>query len=146
MGKIIGNKKVTEKLYTLVEITEITSELNAKIVELTEAKEEEMSNGNATSAASENNYKVIFKSTVFMGDSLTEAIYAYGFLDSTSVVAEKGKNVMTALEDDVPKVVNLVPNRVIMLYGMNDLECFEDLNDFCDKYKILINSTKEKLP
>ena len=59
--------------------------------------------------------------------ALTEAIYAYGFLDSTSVVAEKGKNVMTALEDDVPKVVNLVPNRVIMLYGMNDLECFEDL-------------------
>lgn len=39
MGKIIGNKKVTEKLYTLVEITEITSELNAKIVELAKKNE-----------------------------------------------------------------------------------------------------------
>ena len=38
MGKIIGNKKVTEKLYSLAEVNEITSELNAKIVELTEAK------------------------------------------------------------------------------------------------------------
>lgn len=91
-------------------------------------------------------YKEFFNNTVFMGDSLTEAIYAYGFLDSTSVVAEKGKNVMTALKDDVPKVINLVPNRVIMLYGMNDLECFGNLSDFYDKYKILINSTKEKLP
>lgn len=91
-------------------------------------------------------YKEFFKNTVFMGDSLTEAIYAYGFLDSTSVVAEKGKNVMTALEDDLPKVVNLVPNRVIMLYGMNDLACFDNLDDFYDKYKILVNSIKEKLP
>lgn len=38
MGKIIGNKKVIEKLYTLAEVNEITSELNAKIVELTETK------------------------------------------------------------------------------------------------------------
>ena len=89
-------------------------------------------------------YKEFFNNTVFMGDSLTEAIYAYGFLDSTSVVAEKGKNVMTALEDDVPKVINLVPNRVIMLYGMNDLECFEDLNDFFFFFKILINSIKNQ--
>lgn len=91
-------------------------------------------------------YREFFNNTVFMGDSLTEAIYAYEFLDSTSVVAEKGKNVMTALEDDVPKVVNLVPNRVIMLYGMNDLSCFGNLNDFYGKYKILVNSIKEKLP
>lgn len=39
MGKIIGNKKVAEKLYTLAEVNEITNELNAKIVEL--AKENE---------------------------------------------------------------------------------------------------------
>lgn len=91
-------------------------------------------------------YKEFFNDTVFMGDSLTEAIYAYEFLDSTSVVAEKGKNVMTALEDDVPKLINLAPNRVIMLYGMNDLGCFDNLNDFYERYKILINSIKEKLP
>ena len=91
-------------------------------------------------------YKEFFNSTVFMGDSLTEAIYGYGFLDSTSVVAEKGKNVMTALEDDVPRVVDLVPDRIIMLYGMNDLECFDNLEEFYDKYKKLINSVKEQLP
>ena len=39
MGRIIGNRKETEKLYTLVEVNEITNELNAKIVELTETKE-----------------------------------------------------------------------------------------------------------
>ena len=40
MGKIIGNKKVTEKLYSLAEVNEITSELNAKIVELAKENEE----------------------------------------------------------------------------------------------------------
>ena len=39
MGRIIGNRKETEKLYTLVEVNEITNELNAKIVELTEEVE-----------------------------------------------------------------------------------------------------------
>lgn len=39
MGRIIGNRKETEKLYTLVEVNEITNELNAKIIELTEEVE-----------------------------------------------------------------------------------------------------------
>ena len=37
MGRIIGNKKQVEKLYSLAEVKELTNELNAKIVELTEA-------------------------------------------------------------------------------------------------------------
>ena len=36
MGRIIGNKKQVEKLYSLAEVKELTNELNAKIVELTE--------------------------------------------------------------------------------------------------------------
>lgn len=37
MGKIIGNKKITVISYSQEEVKEITNELNAKIVELTEA-------------------------------------------------------------------------------------------------------------
>ena len=37
MGRIIGNKKQVEKLYSLAEVKELSNELNAKIVELTEA-------------------------------------------------------------------------------------------------------------
>ncbi len=36
MGRIIGNKKVTVISYSQAELKEITNELNAKIVELTE--------------------------------------------------------------------------------------------------------------
>ena len=38
MGRIIGNKKVTVISYSQAELNEITNELNAKIVELTEKK------------------------------------------------------------------------------------------------------------
>lgn len=37
MGKIIGNKKIAVISYSQEEVKEITNDLNAKIVELTEA-------------------------------------------------------------------------------------------------------------
>lgn len=90
-------------------------------------------------------YKTFFKNTVFMGDSLTQPLDFYGFLDSTSVVAEKGRYVVAAL-NDVDKVASLYPTRVIMLYGMNDLGYYPQIEDFITNYKILINKVKSKLP
>lgn len=108
------------------------------------AKEEEKSNGNATSATSENNYKVIFKSTVFMGDSLTQPLSLYGFLDNTSVVAEKGRNIDKALAD-LDRVVNLCPSTVVMFFGMNDLGYYDNIEDYITKYKELISELRKKI-
>lgn len=109
------------------------------------AKEEEMSNGNATSATSENNYKVIFKSTVFMGDSLTQPLSLYGFLDNTSVVAEKGRNIDKALAD-LDRVVNLCPSTVVMLFGMNDLGYYDNIEDYITKYEELLSELRKRIP
>lgn len=108
------------------------------------AKEEEKSNGNATSATSENNYKVIFKSTVFMGDSLTQPLSLYGFLDNTSVVAEKGRNIDKALAD-LDRVVNLCPSTVVMFFGMNDLGYYDNIEDYITKYKELVSELRKKI-
>ena len=66
MGKIIGNKKVSVKVFTEDEVKELTNDLNAKITELTsenikikdefDAKDEVIENLNAkiTELTSEN--------------------------------------------------------------------------------------------
>ena len=106
---------------------------------------EEKSNGNTTSTTSENNYKVLFKSTVFMGDSLTQPLSLYGFLDNTSVVAEKGRNIDKALSD-LDRVVNLCPSTIVMLFGMNDLGYYNNIEDYITKYKELVSELKSRIP
>lgn len=95
--------------------------------------------------SSKSKYKYIFESTVFMGDSQAEPLSLYGFLDPTSVVAKKGRNVISAKED-ISNVVKLNPKKVVLLYGVNDLLLFKSTEDFIIKYEKLISSLKEQLP
>lgn len=90
-------------------------------------------------------FKNIFKDDVFLGDSQTEALSSYDILSETSVVAQKGKTTTIAL-DDVQTIKNLNPKRVFILFGLNDLENFEDLNQFMDSYKKLLDSLHQNVP
>ncbi|MBY0756281.1 hypothetical protein K5V21_12570 [Clostridium sardiniense] len=106
-------------------------------------KKNEKSNTNEQKNRS---YKAIFEDTVFMGDSLIEPLDEYNFLSSSSVVATKGRNVITANEKDISSVISLKPRKIVMLYGMNDLGMFKYKNDFINKYKKLIANIRKQLP
>lgn len=95
--------------------------------------------------SSKSKYKYIFESTVFMGDSQAEPLSLYGFLDPTSVVAKKGRNIISA-KDDIPTVVKLNPKKVVLLYGVNDLLLFKSTEDFITKYERLISNLQKQLP
>lgn len=95
--------------------------------------------------SSKSKYKYIFESTVFMGDSQAEPLSLYGFLEPTSVVAKKGRNIISA-KDDIPTVVKLNPKKVVLLYGVNDLLLFKSTEDFITKYEKLISSLQKQLP
>lgn len=95
--------------------------------------------------SSKSKYKYIFESTVFMGDSQAEPLSLYGFLDPTSVVAKKGRNIISA-KDDIPTVIKLNPKKVVLLYGVNDLLLFKSTEDFITKYEKLISSLQKQLP
>lgn len=97
------------------------------------------------SDASKSKYKYIFESVVFMGDSQAEPLSLYGFLEPTSVVAKKGRNIISAM-DDIPSVVKLNPKKVVLLYGVNDLLLFKTAEDFILKYERLITKLKKQLP
>lgn len=91
------------------------------------------------------NFEKVFEDSVIMGDSRSEGLTEYGILSPSSVVAYKGRNVIEA-KGDVSEVVDLSPNNVFLTYGMNDLELFSNSKDFINKYEILINDVKRKLP
>lgn len=90
-------------------------------------------------------FKKYYKNTVFFGDSLTEFISAAEILSKNSVVATKGRNVITA-KQDIEKLKAINPERIIMLFGMNDVEVFSNKFDFKDKYMELVDEMKLALP
>lgn len=86
-----------------------------------------------------------FEDSIFMGDSLTEAITAYDFLPPSNVVAAVGRNTKTALQD-VALLNNLSPARLFMWYGLNDLSQFSATADFIKAYSALVDQVKIVLP
>ncbi|WP_461614557.1 GDSL-type esterase/lipase family protein [Clostridium sp. Marseille-QA1073] len=89
--------------------------------------------------------KEFFKNAVFMGDSITESLGFYEFLDESRVIAAKGHTVIQA-QKDVDKVASLLPENIFILFGMNDLETGIDGQQFAKNYADLIHMLKEKLP
>jgi len=90
-------------------------------------------------------YKKIFESVVFMGDSQAEPLSLYGYTDSSSVIAIKGRNVISAKED-IKTVKSLSPQKIVMLYGVNDMLLFKTTDAFISHYKTLINTIQTEVP
>lgn len=86
-----------------------------------------------------------FEDSVFMGDSMTEAIEYYDILPPSNVVATVGRNTMTARED-VALLKNLSPSRLFLWYGQNDLSIFSTADEFTKSYQVLIDEIRKVQP
>lgn len=92
------------------------------------------------------NYKDIFKNSVFLGDSQTEGLKVYNILNSNSVLAKKGSNLVDA-RGSLSTLSNLNPSTIFLLYGMNDILIYRDnIGNFIDDYSYLIKEIKQILP
>ncbi|WP_297713447.1 GDSL-type esterase/lipase family protein [Clostridium sp.] len=97
------------------------------------------------------NYSKYYENTIFMGDSITEALSEFGILDSYNVIANKGDTVIKASQN-IDKLQGINPKNLVLLYGMNDVIAFdsnssqESSNAFKENYIELINSIKAVLP
>lgn len=90
--------------------------------------------------------KKAFENTVIVGDSFSEGIISYGFLDESSVVYKRGASVKS-IDELVTKVISMKPACVIMEFGCNDLTMFgTDIDGFITKYKEEITKVKKGLP
>ena len=67
--------------------------------------------------------KQAFQGTVIVGDSITESIAEYGFLDTSIVVAKLGLRIDDA-DDQINTAISLNPSVFFLSFGANDLEIY----------------------
>lgn len=97
-------------------------------------------------------YKTIFQHSVFLGDSITEALSYHDILNEFNVVAGAGKTAELSLKGgDVDQVAERNPQHVFILLGSDDILLPPQITDNPKSYSLkfyakLIDSIKEKLP
>ena len=143
-----GSSEVNSKSKENYEGIKIIKELEAK--EISEAEEiiaNVQKSLQPVSSNSKIDYISKFSSSVILGDSRAESIVGYEILDNSSVVAYKGRNLLTAQKQgDIDKAINLYPKNVFLTYGLNDTGIYENSENFITEYKKVIKNIQEKLP
>lgn len=67
------------------------------------------------------NYSQVFKKDIFIGDSITEGMSDFDFLDEDNVCAKLGLNLNT-IDQQIEKAQIMKPERIFLLVGSNDIE------------------------
>lgn len=90
--------------------------------------------------------KQAFQGTVIIGDSITESIWEYGFLDTDVVVSKRGLSIAAA-DEQIETAIGLQPSVIFMAFGSNDLETYgDDASSFIDAYRVQVQKLKDALP
>ncbi|KEH99288.1 acetylhydrolase [Clostridium botulinum C/D str. BKT12695] len=87
--------------------------------------------------------KVYFKDSLFLGDSIIEAMSFFDALDEKNVMGIIGLTIKKAISN-VDKIKNQNPNELFILLGHNDLE--NDMEMSMNNYTKLINKLKKEMP
>ncbi|SFL94806.1 Lysophospholipase L1 [Salibacterium qingdaonense] len=93
---------------------------------------------------SNDEYKQIFKNSVFMGDDIIGSLTYLDKLNEENVIAPSGAT-LDLLQLNVEQLVNQKPEHIFILIGSNDITIV-DQEEFIEKYVKLINSIQEELP
>lgn len=87
-----------------------------------------------------------FQGTAIIGDSITESIVEYGFLDTDVVISQRGLSVANAGEQ-ISTAIGLHPTVIFMAFGANDLELYgSDSDSFIAAYRSQVQKLQEALP
>ena len=88
----------------------------------------------------------VFSGSVIIGDSITESIVEYGYLDTDVVVSKRGLNIHAA-DEQIDTAIKLKPTHVFMAFGSNDLELYGSASSqFIDAYRSQIRKIQDALP
>ena len=104
------------------------------------------SDGSGSTLLSDVEIRQVFAGNVIIGDSITESIVEYGYLDTDVVVSKRGLNVGAA-DDQISTAIALNPSHVFMAFGSNDLEIYGSASsEFIDAYRTQIKKIQTALP
>lgn len=99
----------------------------------------------ATTGAELASYEQKFADTVFFGDSMTEAMSAYGFIDASRTVYHRGASI-ASLTKYIQGVIDIYPKRLVMFTGLNDCSYYQDVQAYINDYVAMIGQIKASLP
>lgn len=91
------------------------------------------------------NFEKVFSDDVFMGDSISEGLSFYDYLDEKNVDAKKGMSIVNA-KNEISSIVKLQPKKVYILYGINDMNDTVSSKWFIDQYRGFIDKLKAQIP
>ncbi|MGN0659592.1 MAG: GDSL-type esterase/lipase family protein [Emergencia sp.] len=119
-----------------------TVEKQIKALETAQAK----GTFDVTRVLTKDQYRKILSTSVVLGDSITEGLTAYGWLDDGQVFCKIGASIING--DDIFESASLVYPRIAFLaFGMNDMGNYNgDADRFTAKYKELILKFQETSP
>ena len=87
-----------------------------------------------------------FAQTAIIGDSITESIWEYGYLDQDVVISKRGLSVVNA-DDQFATAIAMNPRVVFLSFGSNDLESYLDnVDGFISGYRGQLQKLKDSLP
>ncbi|MBR6366732.1 MAG: hypothetical protein IKS10_11685 [Lachnospiraceae bacterium] len=87
----------------------------------------------------------MFMNTIFFGDSMTQAIGDYGFIDMSQVIYKRSASV-DALIEKIPEVAAVYPERVIIFVGLNNCNFYKTPEDFATAFTALVQKLREQIP
>lgn len=89
--------------------------------------------------------RTLFANTIFFGDSMTQAIGEYGFLDMTNIVYQRSATI-DVLITKIPEVAATLPKQVVIFTGLNDCNHYTDIADYRRDYVTLLQQLKTSIP
>ena len=89
--------------------------------------------------------RTLFANTIFFGDSMTQAIGEYGFLDTTNIVYQRSATI-DVLITKIPEVAATLPKQVVIFTGLNDCNHYTDIADYRRDYVTMLQQLKASIP
>ncbi|MBQ6381482.1 MAG: hypothetical protein IJJ41_07820 [Clostridia bacterium] len=96
-------------------------------------------------AIKEGNFEYAMKDVLIVGDSIMKAMYEYGIVDESQILAEIGAGT-AFLEDNIEDIVAANPKVLVLHFGENQLSTEEYAPEYAKQYGELIQTLKKKLP
>lgn len=103
--------------------------------------------GGSSPAASPTNsdYKTSFKDGLFFGDSITEGLSFYEYLNEANVISSMGITLYKA-PAELDKVTLSHPKNIFLLFGINDIDGVMTDEKFISEYTTFIHAIRSKFP
>ncbi|MCI5689030.1 GDSL-type esterase/lipase family protein [Anaerovoracaceae bacterium 42-11] len=140
-----SEKKIRTNISTIAtfDYSKVTTiEAQIKKLEITEAK----GTFDVTKKLSKDQYRKIFKTSVILGDSITEGLVDYGWLGSEQVFCKIGASIISG-DDLFISAAQTYPGFAFCSFGMNDMGNYNgNAENFIDKYRNLIKEFKKISP